>query len=38
LTYIIATGTLALEATLLTQNVRHFPMFPGLARAYPEMT
>mgnify|MGYP003551083330 CR=1 FL=1 len=32
--YIIAAGALALDARLLTQNVRHFPMLPGLAAAY----
>ena len=32
--YIIAATALELEAELLTMNVRHFPMFPGLAPAY----
>ena len=31
---LIAAGTTRLGASLLTQNVRHFPMFDGLARAY----
>ena len=32
--YLIAAGAIALDARLLTQNVRHFPMLPGLAPAY----
>jgi hypothetical protein len=32
--YIIAAGALSLGGQLLTQNVKHFPMFPSLARAY----
>jgi len=32
--YLVAAATLALGASLLTQNVKHFPMFPGLASAY----
>lgn len=32
--YLVAAGTELLGASLLTQNVRHFPMFPGLAPAY----
>jgi len=32
--YLIAAGAIALEARLLTQNVRHFPMLAGLAPAY----
>jgi predicted nucleic acid-binding protein len=31
---LIAAGTRKLGASLLTQNVRHFPMFEGLERAY----
>lgn len=31
---LIAAGTERLGATLLTQNVRHFPMLPGLTQAY----
>ena len=31
---LIAAGTTRLGASLLTQNVRHFPMFDGLVRAY----
>jgi predicted nucleic acid-binding protein len=31
---LIAAGARKLGASLLTQNVRHFPMFDGLARAY----
>jgi predicted nucleic acid-binding protein len=34
--YVIGAGTELLGATLLTQNVRHFPMFPGLKPAYPD--
>ncbi len=32
--YLIAATALELDATLLTTNVRHFPMFPGLEPAY----
>lgn len=32
---LIAAGTERLGAALLTQNVRHFPMLPGLTPAYP---
>lgn len=32
--YLIAATTLLLEAELLTTNVRHFPMLPGLRPAY----
>ena len=32
--YLIAATVLLLEADLLTTNVRHFPMFPGLQPAY----
>ena len=32
--YLIAATALLLEADLLTMNVRHFPMLPGLAAAY----
>ncbi len=32
--YIIAATALELEADLLTTNVRHFPMLPGLPPAY----
>jgi len=32
--YLIAATALLLEADLLTTNVRHFPMLPGLAAAY----
>jgi predicted nucleic acid-binding protein len=32
--YIIAAATQLLGARLLTQNVKHFPMFAGLERAY----
>jgi predicted nucleic acid-binding protein len=32
---LIAAGTTQLGANLLTQNVRHFPMIPGLTPAYP---
>ena len=31
---LIAAGTVTLGAGLLTQNVRHFPMVPGLEPAY----
>ena len=32
--YLIAATALLLEADLLTTNVRHFPMLPGLAPPY----
>lgn len=32
--YLIAATTLEVEAELLTTNVRHFPMVPGLRPAY----
>ena len=32
--YLIAATALLLEAELLTTNVRHFPMFPGLQSPY----
>jgi len=32
--HLIAAATLRLDATLLTRNVRHFPVFEGLAPAY----
>jgi len=32
--FLVAAGTEQLAARLLTQNVRHFPMFPGLRPAY----
>ncbi len=32
--YLIAAGTLHLDAELLTLNVHHFPMLPGLRAAY----
>lgn len=32
--YLVAAGTELLGATLLTTNVRHFPMFVGLQPAY----
>jgi predicted nucleic acid-binding protein len=32
--YLIAATSLLLEAALLTTNVRHFPMLPGLAPPY----
>jgi predicted nucleic acid-binding protein len=32
--YLIAATALVMEADLLTQNVRHFPMMVGLAPAY----
>lgn len=32
--YLIAAGVRALDAKLLTLNVKHFPMFPKLAPAY----
>jgi predicted nucleic acid-binding protein len=32
--YFIAATALLLDADLLTTNVRHFPMFPGLVSAY----
>ena len=32
--YVIAAATSLAGAELRTQNVRHFPMFPGLAPAY----
>jgi predicted nucleic acid-binding protein len=32
--YLIAATTLLLEAELLTTNVRHFPMLPGLQSPY----
>jgi predicted nucleic acid-binding protein len=32
--YLIAATALELEADLLTTNVRHFPMLPGLQAAY----
>lgn len=33
--YLLAAATQAMDAVVLTQNVRHFPMFAGLERAYP---
>lgn len=33
--YLLAAAALTLEASLLTLNVRHFPMLPGLRAAYP---
>jgi predicted nucleic acid-binding protein len=33
--YLIAATSLALDAQLLTTNVRHFPMLQGLKPAYP---
>ena len=33
--YLLAAATDALGGRLLTTNVRHFPMFPGLEPAYP---
>lgn len=32
--YLVAAGAQHLEAELLTMNVRHFPMFPGLRAPY----
>ncbi len=32
--YLIAATALVLDAELLTTNLRHFPMFPGLRPAY----
>lgn len=32
--YLVAAGTELLEASLLTLNVRHFPMVPDLEPAY----
>lgn len=32
--YLVAAGTEVLGASLLTQNVRHFPRFPELTPAY----
>ena len=32
--YLIAATSLVLDAELLTTNVRHFPMLPGLSPAY----
>jgi predicted nucleic acid-binding protein len=32
--YLIAATAMVLEADLLTTNVRHFPMFPGLRAPY----
>ena len=32
--YLIAAAALVLRAQLLTTNVRHFPMLPGLRPAY----
>jgi predicted nucleic acid-binding protein len=32
--YLIAATAVLLDADLLTTNVRHFPMFPGLRSAY----
>jgi predicted nucleic acid-binding protein len=32
--FVVAAATLALGADLVTQNVRHFPMFPTLRPAY----
>jgi hypothetical protein len=32
--YLVAASAMALDARLLTLNVRHFPMFPDLAPAY----
>lgn len=32
--YLVAAGTELLGASLLTLNVRHFPMFPDLEPAY----
>lgn len=33
--YLVAAAAQSIGATLLTLNVRHFPMFPGLEPAYP---
>ncbi len=33
--YLVAAATELLDARLLTLNVKHFPMVPGLERAYP---
>lgn len=32
--FVIAATTRLLDASLLTRNVKHFPMFPGLRRPY----
>ena len=32
--YVIAATTIVLNAELVTLNVKHFPMFPGLRPAY----
>jgi len=32
--YVVAAAAMKLDARLLTQNVRHFPMFPELEPAY----
>jgi predicted nucleic acid-binding protein len=32
--YVIAATAISLDATLLTRNVRHFPMFEGLTAPY----
>jgi predicted nucleic acid-binding protein len=32
--YLISAATLELDGTLLTANVKHFPMFPGLKAPY----
>lgn len=32
--YVVAAATEALDASLLTLNIRHFPMFPDLEPAY----
>lgn len=32
--YLVAAGSIHIDAGLATMNVRHFPMFPGLERPY----
>jgi predicted nucleic acid-binding protein len=32
--YLVAAGSIQINAELATMNVRHFPMFPGLERPY----
>lgn len=34
--YLVAAATEMLDASLLTLNVKHFPMVTGLVRAYPD--
>jgi predicted nucleic acid-binding protein len=32
--YLVAAGSIHIDAGLATMNIRHFPMFPGLERPY----